>query len=112
MKMNLWVRNQDKTILQKVDNLLISDGDNAGRTFNIYTNSLLAQNVSGRYKTKERAIEILDEIQNILMPKYILDSSSIRPDDSWVENGIIMQKYNANVEIKELSTFVYQMPAE
>ena len=112
MKMNLWVRNQDKTILQKVDNLLISDGYNAGGTFNIYTNSLPAQNVLGRYKTKERAIEILDEIQNILMPKYILDSSSIRHDDSWVENGIIMQKYNANVEIKELSTFVYQMPAE
>ena len=112
MKMNLWVRNQDKTILQKVDNLLISDGDNAGRTFNIYTNSLPAQNVLGRYKTKERAIEVLDEIQNILKPKYILDSSSIRHDDSWVENGIIMQKYNANVEIKELSTFVYQMPAE
>ena len=36
--MNLWVRNQDKTILQKVDNLLISDGNNTGGTFNIYTN--------------------------------------------------------------------------
>lgn len=60
------------------------------------------------YKTKERALEVLDEIQNILKPKYILDSDS----DSWVENGIIMQKYNANVEIKELSTFVYEMPAE
>ena len=61
--MNLWVRNQDKTILQRVDNLLISDGDNVERTFNIYTNSLPAQNVLGRYKPKERAIEILDEIQ-------------------------------------------------
>lgn len=67
--MNLWVRNQDKTILQKVDNLLISDGDNAGGTFNIYTNLLPAQNILGRYKTKERALEVLDEIQNyILLP--------------------------------------------
>ena len=111
--MNLWVRNQDKTILQKVDNLLISDGNNAGGTFNIYTNSLPAQNVLGRYKTKERAIEILDEIQNILMPKYILNTSSIKPDgDFYEENGVIFQKYNANAEIKELSTFVYQMPKE
>lgn len=67
--MNLWVCNQDKTIFQKVDNLLISDGDNAEGTFNIYTNSLLVQNVLGRYKTKERALEVLDEIQNyILLP--------------------------------------------
>lgn len=67
--MNLWVRNQDKTIFQKVDNLLISDGDNAEGTFNIYTNSIPAQNVLGRYKTKERALEVLDEIQNyILLP--------------------------------------------
>ena len=65
--MNLWLRNQDKTILQKVDNLLISDGDNAGRTFNIYTNTLPAQNVLGRYKTKERAIEVLDEIQDKML---------------------------------------------
>lgn len=65
--MNLWVCNQDKTILQKVDNLLISDGDNAGGTFNIYTNLLPAQNILGRYKTKERALEVLDEIQNYIL---------------------------------------------
>ena len=111
--MNLWVRNQDKTIFQKVDNLLISDGDNEEGTFNIYTNSLLVQNVLGRYKTKERALEVLDEIQNILKPKYILNTSSIKPDgDFYEENGVIFQKYNANARIQELSTFVYQMPAE
>ena len=81
--MNLWVHNQDKTILQKVDNLLISDGDNAGGTFNIYTNLLPAQNILGRYKTKERALEVLDEIQNyILLPNT------------------------------DNSAYVYQMPAE
>ena len=111
--MNLWVRNQDKTIFQKVDNLLISDGDNEEGTFNIYTNSLLVQNVLGRYKTKERALEVLDEIQNILKPKYILNTASIKPDgDFYEENGVIFQKYNANARIQELSTFVYQMPAE
>ena len=108
MKMNLWVRNQDKTILQKVDNLLISDGYNAGGTFNIYTNSLPAQNVLGRYKTKERSIEILDEIQNILKPQLIIkDSGKIIGsfEDTIVREG-------ATYELKELSTVVYQMPAE
>ena len=67
----------------------------------------------GEYKTKERSIEVLDEIQNILKPKYILDTSSIKPDgDFYEENGVIFQKYNANAKIEELSTFVYQMPAE
>lgn len=64
--MELWIRNQNKITFQKVDNLLISDGDNVEGTFNIYTNSLPAQNVLGRYKTKERALEVLDEIQNFM----------------------------------------------
>ena len=109
--MNLWVRNQDKTIFQKVDNLLISDGDNAGGTFNIYTNSLLAQNVLGRYKTKERAIEVLDEIQNILKPviKYEpIVQEEYNPSYKYKH----FVKVDENIEIKELSTFVYQMPAE
>ena len=106
--MNLWVRSQDKRILQKVDNIFL-DANYENKRISTYD----GDNVElGTYKTKERAIEVLDEIQNILKPKYILDTSSIKPGDSWVENGIIMQKYNANMEIKELSTFVYEMPAE
>ena len=111
MKMNLWVRNQDKTILQKVDNLLISDGYNAGGTFNIYTNSLPAQNVLGRYKTKERAIEILDEIQSLLQPT--IEYKPIVQEEynpSYTYKHFV--KVDDNIEIKELSTFVYQMPAE
>lgn len=107
--MELWIRSQDKRILQKVDNIFL-DANYENKRISTYD----GDNVElGTYKTKERAIEILDEIQNILNPKYILDTSSIKPDgNSWVENGIIMQQYNANVEIKELSTFVYEMPAE
>ena len=105
----MWIRSQTKTILQKVDNLLISDGDNAKGTFNIYTNSLPAQNVLGEYKTKERALEVLDEIQSLLQPTI-----EYKP--------IVQEEYNPsyeykhfvkvddNIEIKELSTFVYQMP--
>ena len=106
--MNLWVRSQDKRILQKVDNIFL-DANYENKRISTYD----GDNVElGTYKTKERALEVLDEIQNILKPKYILDSSSIRPDDSWVKNGIIMQKYNANAKIEELSTFVYQMPKD
>lgn len=101
--MNLWVRNQDKTILQKVDNLLISDGNNAGGTFNIYTNSLLAQNVLGRYKTKERALEVLDEIEERIM---LINTINIAKDtDSLIacKNALTEEK------IKGLN-YPYQMP--
>ena len=101
--MNLWVRNQNKTILQKVDNLLISDGNNAGGTFNIYTNSLPAQNVLGRYKTKERALEVLDEIQERIM---LINTINIAKDtDSLIacKNALTEEK------IKGLN-YPYQMP--
>ena len=46
-------------------------------------------------------------------PKYILDTSSIKPDgDFYEENGIIMQKYNANARIEEITNYVYEMPKE
>lgn len=60
--MNLWVRSQDKRILQKVDNIYLNAN---------YDNRRICTNDSrdyesdlGEYKTKERAIEVLDEIQN------------------------------------------------
>lgn len=107
--MELWIRSQDKTILQKVDNLLISDGDNAEGTFNIYTNSLPAQNVLGRYKTKERALEVLDEIQIFLQP-IIKYEPIVQEEYNPAYTYKHFVKVDDNIEIKELSTFVYQMP--
>lgn len=105
--MNLWVRSQDKRILQKVDNIFL-DANYGNKRISTYDGD---NTELGAYKTKERALEILDEIQNILRPKYILDSSSIKPDGNfYVEKGMIFQKYDANAKIEELSTFVYQMP--
>ena len=114
--MELWIRSQDKTKLIKVSNVqytyrkgdLYSDVRGKHYIGTYYDNL----EILGDYATKERAIEILDEIQNILKPKYILNSSSIRPDDSWVENGVIFQNYDGNAKIQELSTFVYQMPKD
>ena len=102
--------------LVKVRQIGVNYQDNkqiiANYTPELYENSGGYYELLGTYETKGRAIEVLDEIQNILKPKYILNSSSIRPDDSWVENGVIFQKYNANARIQELSTFVYQMPKD
>lgn len=65
MKMELWVRSQDKRILQKVDNIFLDANYENKRISTYYGESIEL----GTYKTKERAIEVLDEIQNyILLP--------------------------------------------
>ena len=115
--MELWIRSQDKKNLVKIRQISINYQNNKQIIANympeLYENSGGYYELLGTYKTKERAIEILDEIQNILKPKYILDSSSIKPNgDYWVENGIVMQNYSANSRIEELSTCVYEMPKD
>ena len=107
--MELWIRSQDKETLIKIDRLDV-DGNKIQANFKSHFSGC-DYVILGTYESNDRALEVLDEIQNILNPKYILDASSIKPDgDSWVENGIIMQNYNANASIEELSTVVYQMP--
>ena len=115
--MNLWIRSQDKMNLVQIKQISLNYQDNKQVIANYapeqYENSGCYFELLGTYKTKERALEVLDEIQNILKPKYILDTSSIKPDgDFYEENGVIFQKYNANAKIEELSTFVYQMPKD
>ena len=69
MKMNLWIRSQNKELLMKSPELRYNQKDNnhsilAYDTLGVYR-------ISGTYKTKERAIEILDEIQDLLQNAYV-----------------------------------------
>ena len=68
--------------------------------------------IVGEYKTKERALEVLDEIQRILHPTVFMSGEISTDDNNWLENGIMYQKYKDNFNIQELSTYVYQMPEE
>lgn len=72
--MNLWVRSQDKEDLIKVDNLGLAYQEKYNFMDKIgdIDNYCICQFVDdyhvklGTYKTKERAIEVLDEIQNFM----------------------------------------------
>lgn len=116
--MELWIRSQDRKDLVKVNSLWIMDNQIWMEVPFYENHKKLGLIVSGHnhklaeYKTKERALEVLDEIQNILSPKYILDSSSIKAicNSYYDENGMIYQKHSANGTIKEISTVVYKMP--
>ena len=87
--MELWIRSQDKSSIVKVDNLYVSVGNYicyyVEKDKEVPGTYYRPSGELGRYKTKERALEVLDEIQNILKPKYILDTSSIKPDGDFYE---------------------------
>ena len=106
--MDLWIRTQDRTALIKSYEIYIIE------LHNMYViRAKRTSHILGAYKTKERALEVLDEIQNILFPKFKIDTSSIKENGhSWVENGVILQKYTANVDHIKLDTYVYEMPKE
>lgn len=69
--MNLWVRSQDKMNLAKIRQISLNYRNNkliiANYMPDSFENSGEYYELLGTYKTKERAIEVLDEIQAYLM---------------------------------------------
>ena len=114
--MELWIRSQNKGKLVNVKALSLYDNNVIKNAFVLnddpdYSNISIIANDNynlGTYATKERALEVLEEIQKILKPQLnIKDSGKIIGS---FEDTIIRE--GATYEIKELSTYVYEMPKE
>ena len=97
--MELWIRSQDKMNLVKVRQINVNYQDNKQIIANympeLYENSGEYYEILGTYKTKERAIEILDEIQNKML------------------NGVFAKKINGLGEELDLipnPILIYNMP--
>lgn len=111
--MELWIRSQDKEVLLNIkgiqyQNYKLVENETVEANiliglYNYYDNEIL-----GEYETKERALEVLDEIQNILKPiikiKYEYD------DSQPIMNGEWLKSLKEESKIEELSTYVYEMP--
>lgn len=72
--MKLWIRTQDKTKLMEAEELIIkevvkTDANNVNgyKQELVGCNVLVGDVVVALYKTKERALQVLDEIQNALL---------------------------------------------
>lgn len=63
--MELWIRTQDKLKLVKVNYVYAMK--NKINSFSIYGETVDSAPIIGRYETKERAIEVLDEIQDKML---------------------------------------------
>lgn len=67
--MELWIRSQGKRKLVKIDNVLLK-GINTRLVIANYKGSNIADEsyfLLGEYKSTERALEVLDEIQEAMM---------------------------------------------
>lgn len=97
--MNLWIRSQDKEKLIKVNCLKIVD-----RLIYGYYEKELNIELLAEYKTKERALEILDDIQNTIFVKNMYEQDRELLLKSW--NNFDQEE----IEFLRKKITVYEMP--
>lgn len=97
--MELWIRSQDKYTLMKIEEIQICENPDGSWFMN-------AGIVLGKYKTKEKALEVLDEIQSILNLKNMYKYDRELVLKSW-EN---VDKEKVKIVREQMS--VYEMPKE
>lgn len=76
MKMELWIRSQSKEKLVKVNEIKYEEYKNVLMDYPIAA-IIINDKIVQEYKSKERALEILDEIQDLLQNAYIGCSNRI-----------------------------------
>lgn len=110
--MNLWVRSQDRECLLKIDIVMLEEIEE-NKEYWIYAGHEKYEpyRVFGVYHTKERALEVLDEIQDLLQLK-IEYKPIVQEEYNPAYTYKHFVKVDDNMEIKEFSTFVYQMPED
>lgn len=83
--MKLWIRSQDGILLEKAEAIKIANYDG---TIGIVINN---DYVFGEYKTKERVIEVLDEIQNFMRDyAYVKKTNGLGKEIDLIPNPILI----------------------
>ena len=93
--MELWIRSQDELKLVKVNYLYIMDQQDH---YTIIGETIDSGPIIATYKTKERALEVLDEIQ-----EYINNECEFLEREQYTSMGIYIKKEQMRV---------YEMPKE
>ena len=110
--MELWIRSQDGKLLTQVKSIGIYQ-NHFGKGFDIgYGFTTYAT-----YKKEARALQVLDEIQNILQPIVIFHEPIQANDyhdmiDAYSNDMALQITQKVETELKESGQFVYQMPKE
>ena len=125
--MELWVRSQDRNNLKKVNNIYAEEitKDYDSWVGNIHSQPYVITSDNGNlgfYATKERALEILDEISNKIKNQYIIKANClIKPSEmmkkkEYLENtydgDFIMQPSAYEIEPINPHVIYFEMPSE
>lgn len=110
--MEFWIRSQDRENLKKINTGFYLKQDLSDYAKGEVIFIVSGGDKLGEYKTKEKALEVLDEIQNILKPKTTIknEGKNIYGTDGNIYTINIVG--NVNTDVQELSTYVYEMPKE
>ena len=123
--MKLWIRTQDRTRLMEAEELNIkevvkTDANNV----NGYKQELVGCNICvedkvvGFYKNKERVFKVLDEIQNALVgkivvePKYPVKQKEEKALKEMVEEKTIIKSTAVDIKPLNQNCVVYELPKE
>lgn len=101
--MELWIRTQDKETILKTDRLDYDFSDGHHRIMANTFETLIAE-----YKTKKRALEVLDEIQNIIYINKLFNA-----DINAFQESLKIEGYTEKEIAQALKTIsTYEMPKE
>ena len=107
----LTIRTQDRFGLIPYNNPITTISFDDGKC-KIMLGQVNSDGLLGTYATKERALEVLDEIERAVYGKLIIPTTITPNENHWIyTNGIISSVVNENKEIQVLP-YVYQMPSE
>ena len=111
--MDLWIRSQDKELIQKVNTGIMYLKDATNRDCIANRDNETGFSILGAYETRERALEVLDEIEKIIQPpmNFIVSQHIDFDNDGEGLIGCNILKEEPKIERKS-DIIVYEMPKE
>lgn len=118
--MDLWIRSQDRTELVKCSRIKIEENfetkDGITTTdYTIYNFDGVHINHLGRYKPKERALQVLDDIQNRLYTRIMVNEYTGKNADLLYSKETqlkVIPDTTLYANPININTSVYEMPKE
>lgn len=107
--MNLWIRSQDRERLIKVVNIEFAKDDYG--YYLMANEDKFSKHKIATYKSKERALEVLDQIQKILFPNII---ELFKNEDVLKHKSLNIYPNieKPSIEYLHRDCWVYEMPQE
>ena len=111
--MELWIRSQNGKALMKCTMLNLDNDETGIFVYNDDNYMIMA----GKYKSKDRAFQILNEIQSILQPRIFYHEPINAVDyrdmiESYSNDVVLQTTQKVEMELKQSGQIVYQMPKE